>query len=345
MSFPVAERRVTIYDIARQLELSPATVSRALRNSPLIGPETRQRVQRFAREQGYRPNRLARGLTTGTTRSIGLIVGDVTNPFFSELVAAIQQVTEQHGYDLLLGNTREDPIHEERVISLFIEKQIDGLILASPRAGERELTAWGQRLPLVLVNRSVPGAAPSVSIDNGLGAQMATAHLLSSGRERLLYLGGPEVSEANRIRERAFRELIAQVPGASALYRNGSATSEAARSIVHSLFTGGEGRPNGIFAYDDLMAAGAIQALHSLGLQVPDDVAVTGFDDSSIARLISPTLTTVSQPLSTMAQVAVDLLLEQIGGAGSLQQVLIEPQLVIRRSAPPNLLPRKPLMR
>lgn len=336
----VNDKKITIYDIARELGLSAATVSRALQNSPLIGPETRQRVQTYAREQGYRPNRLARSLTTGRTRTIGLVVGDVTNPFFSDLVAAIQQITEQVGYDLLLGNTREDPAREERTVSLFIEKQVDGIVLASPRARDQQLIDWYQKLPIILINRAADGAVPSVSVDSAMGAEMATAHLLSTGRDHLLYLGGPDVSEANRKREDAFRSTVEQVAGARAVYRHGFATAESARNIVHSLYSSGSDRPNGIVAYDDLMAAGALQALHTLGLRVPEDVAVTGFDDCQIARLISPSLTTVSQPLGTMAQMTVDMLMEGIRGASRPQQVVVEPQLVVRRSAPPGLLQR-----
>lgn len=335
----MSNKRPTIYDLAEALGLSAATVSRALNDSHLINEETRERVKAYAREHGYRPNRLARSLILGKTRTIGVIVGDVVNPFFSELIAALQLVAEKRGYDLLLGNTGEDPLREERTVSLFIEKQVDGLILAAPRAAERQLAEWQSRIPIVLMNRRTAAAIPSVSVDSARGAEMATMHLLASGRRKLLYLGGPELSEANKLREEVFRDTVKQVPQATAVYRNGPASADTARNIVEQLLLGEDGDIDGIVAYDDLMAAGALQAVHNANRRVPEDIAIVGFDDIQLARLVSPSLTTVSQPLADMAQMAIDLLLEAVRGTPPTAQMLVEPHLVVRRSAPTTLPP------
>jgi LacI family transcriptional regulator len=333
-----ARQSITIYDLAKVLGLSAATVSRALQNSPLVKEETRSHVQEAARRLGYRPNSLARSLTTGRTRTIGMLVGDVVNAFYPELIDSVQLACDQRGYSLVLGSTREDPLREEQTFHLLLQQQVDGVIICSPRSPDDVLAEWARALPVILLNRTGPDGVPAVSVDNRKGGYMAASHLIARGARRLLYLGGPQTAEACRRREEGVQAAVSEA-GAEIVCRYAPARPEAAQAIVQSLFADGARPFDAIAAYDDVMAAGVIRGLLEAGVQVPREVSVTGFDDVTLSRLVTPSLTTVRQPLSTMAALALDLLLSAIGGAQTGDRVQLEPALVVRQSAPPGRVP------
>jgi len=331
----VSRSVVTIYDLARELGLSSATVSRALQNSPLVKEETRDLVMAAAQRMGYRANRAARTLTTGQSRTVGMLVGDVVNAFYPELIDSVQVACDQKGYSLVLHSTREDTLREEHAFRLLLEKQVDGVIVCSPRSPAEALVRWGEALPVVLLNRVGPVGVGSVCVDHRKGGHMAASHVIARGARRLLYLGGPQTAEACRLREAGVAEAAASA-GIEMATRYAQANPEAAQSIVQMLFACGNRPYDAIVAYDDVMAAGALRGLHESGVSVPGEVSVTGFDDVVLSRLVTPSLTTVKQPLDTIASLALDLLLDAIGGGTAGEHIELEPTLVVRQSAPPG---------
>lgn len=331
-----ARQSITIYDLAKELGLSSATVSRALQKSPLVKEETRGQVLAAAQRMGYRPNRLARSLKTGQTRTIGMLVGDLVNAYYPELTDSVQLACDQRGYSLVLNSTREDPLREEQAFRLLLEKQVDGAIICSPRSPDEVLTEWAAALPVVLLNRSGPAGIPSVCVDNRRGGYLAASHLIAGGARRLLYLGGPQTAEACRLREAGVIEA-ATAAGVEVTTRYAPAKPEAAKAIVQALFFEGNRPYDAIVAYDDVMAAGVIRGLNESGVSVPGEVGVTGFDDVVLSWLVTPSLTTVRQSLTTMASLALDLLLDAAQGASVTDHVQLEPELIVRQSAPPGL--------
>ena len=331
-------QKVTIYTIAERLGLAPSTVSRALKGSERVRAETRQRVREAAEELGYQTDYLARSLTTGSTQTLGVLVSGLTNPFMPELVAALSEACDRLGYSLLLGDTREEAGKEERVFDLLFAHRVDGIIVCSPRMPEEQLVTWHDRgIPMVLVNRIVSRAAISaVAVDNVAGTRLLTNHLLASGCRRLIFLGGPRDSQACQQRADGVRQALeAACLDATVEYLYASDNAWSARQMVQAYLDAG-GEVDGIIAFDDLMAAGALQGLHERGLSVPRDVAVVGFDDVALASLVTPALTTVAQPLRDMAQMALDLMVEELAG-GAPRTVRVQPTLVVRQTAPSEL--------
>lgn len=330
--------KVTIYTIAAELGLAPSTVSRALKGSERVRPATRQRVREAAEALGYQADHVARSLTTGSTRTLGVLVSGLTNPFMPEFVAALSEACDRLGYSLLLGDTREEAGKEERVFGLLFAHRVDGIIVCSPRMPEEQLVEWHDcRVPLVLVNRTIsPTRIAAVTVDNAAGTRLLTNHLLASGCRQLLFLGGPRDSQACLQRAEGVRQAVdSSGLDATVEYLYASDNAWSARQLVQSYLDAG-GEVDGIIAFDDLMAAGALQGLHERGLNVPRDVALVGFDDVALASLVTPALSTVAQPLRDMAQMALDLMMEALAG-GPPRTVRVQPTLVVRQTAPSEL--------
>lgn len=330
--------KVTIYTIAAELGLAPSTVSRALKGSDRVRPETRQRIRDAAEALGYEADHVARSLTTGSTRTLGVLVSGLTNPFMPEFVAALSEACDRLGYSLLLGDTREAAGREERVFGMLSAHRVDGIVVCSPRVREEHLMTWHDRgIPMVLVNRMLSSdAIPAVTVDNAAGTRLLTNHLLASGCRQLLFLGGPRESQACLQRAEGVRQAVQQSGlDASVEYLFASDNAWSARQMVQSYLGGGH-TVDGIIAFDDLMAAGALQGLHQRGYSVPQDVAVVGFDDVALASLVTPALTTVAQPLRDMAQMVLDLMMEAFAG-GTPRTVRVQPTLVVRQTAPSEL--------
>jgi LacI family transcriptional regulator len=294
---------------------------------------------------GYRPSSIARGLATQRTRTLGLVIPDVGNPFFSDVARGAEQVAYAQGYNVFLCNTDEDPQRELAVLQSLDERRVDGVVLCSSRLDDGELRAVVTRHPaVVLVNRRIEPAGEEdaennlgvVMLDDVTGGQVCTQHLLNSHRRAIGLLAGPPASRSGHQRAIGYRAALsaAGVPDHPAWMLPCSADVDggyrAARDLLmtHLELTA-------LFCYNDLVAVGALQACVDLGRRVPDDIAIVGFDDIPLAALVTPPLTTCRVHRYELGKQAMRSLIDRIDGhADQRTEALLRPELVIRASAP-----------
>jgi len=331
---------ITISDVAREAGVSTQTVSRVLNNKGEISPTTRRLVSEVIQRLGYRPNAVARSLVTRRTLSLGLVVPDIANPFFPEIARGAEDVALAAGYSVFLCNTIEQAEREVAVLRLLEEKRVDGVVVCSARLPDEQLVPMLKRQhAVVLVNRTVPNeTAGTVRVDDASGSRQAVGHLLAGHRRRLAMLAGPENSHSGRERVHGFRNAVGDAGG---LHDPSSIVScppylEGGYQAATSLLSANRGI-DGLVCYNDLVAIGALQACHDLGVRVPDDVAIVGCDDILLARLVTPSLTTMRVSKYEIGASAVRMLLGRIAGSGhrgERAEVVIRPELVARASAP-----------
>lgn len=338
---------VTIRDVARASGVHISTVSRTFSAPHLVNPETRVRVLACAEDLGYRPNRAARALITGRTHNIGLIIADIANPFFPPLIKAAESQARHRDYHVFVADTNEDPTAEEELVHA-LAKQVDGVLLCSPRMSNSLIEQLSREVPLVVVNRQVTGL-PCVLMDVGQGARSAIEHLVGLGHRSIALLGGPRSSWTNREMRRA-AGAAARAAGAELTVLGPNAPTEVGGSAVAEQVR--RSGVSAVLAYNDLMAIGLIEGLDALGVRVPQEVSVVGVDDITLSRLTRPKLTTVATPTGAAGRTAVDMLLQQDiesprgargSGAGTAlgvrrttAQVMLQTDLVIRDSTGPG---------
>jgi LacI family transcriptional regulator len=322
-------RRATIYSIATALGVSPSTVSRAFSRPEMVRQSVREQILETARELGYIPNRAARGLATGRTGVIGMLVPDVENPFFPPLIRAVQDAARERDAELLLSDSELSAAAEQDLVSR-IRPQVDGLIIASARLPSKRLHEVLARVPAVIVNRSVR-SLPAVVCDDTAALQELAEHLRAQGHSRFVVLRGPAASWAATGRARAVRTW-AQGAGVD-LQELGpfEAQFEDGRSAAPQIVDSGA---TAVFAFDDLMAAGVIAGLSELGEHVPADRSIVGCDDVLLARTMTPGLTTVAAPFPELGRSAVELLGEIIAG-GPARTVTLPGTPVLRGTVGP----------
>ena len=296
---------VTARDVARVAGVSVSTVSRALAKPDEVAPETRDKVLATARGMGYRPNQAARGLVTGRTGIIGLVVPDLENPFFASVTKGVQSRARAAGYAVVIADSDEDPSQEADLIR-DLSQQVDGLVLCAPRGPESVIVDLAQEIPMVLVNRRC-GDLPTVAIDNFEGIRQAMVHLLALGHRRIAWVGGPATSWSNTERLAALQSFAADHPeielvdvGSFPPYVSGGVA--AADLVIASGATA-------VLAYNDLVAYGLLDLFRQRGVTVPTDISVVGVDNLAMSALTSPPLTSVGIPLVTCGRASVDLLL------------------------------------
>ncbi|GAA0928634.1 LacI family DNA-binding transcriptional regulator [Nonomuraea longicatena] len=299
----------TIRDVARASGVHVSTVSRSFSAPHLVNDTTRSRVMAAADALGYRPNRAARALTTGRTLNLGLVVADIANPFFPPLIKAAQAHARSGDYHVFVADADEDPRAEEELIRT-LTKQVDGVVLCSPRLSNEVIVRLAADVPFVVVNREVDGL-PSVLMDVARGARLAVAHLRALGHTRLAYLGGPSGSWTSRQARAA-----AGIPVIGPNQPTAQGGADAAEAVVAAGVTG-------VLAYNDLVALGLVEGLAALGVRVPEDVSVVGVDDILPGRLNRPKLTTVAMPTEAAGRTAVDLLLGAADGPVTLPTAFI----------------------
>jgi LacI family transcriptional regulator len=325
-------------DVAQEAGVSLMTVSRVVNNKDEISIATRQRVLEVIERLGYRPSAIARGLATQRTRTLGLVVPDVSNPFFSELARGVEHVAYAEGYNVFLCNTEEDKQRELAVLESLEEKRVDGLVLCSSRLDDSDLQAAVSRhASTVLVNRRLGGGAVrSVLADDEAGGHLATNHLIASGHTAIGYLAGPAASHSGQQRAKGYRAALdaANLPARAEWQRHCAPVAEGGLRVARDLLSGSP-ELTALFCYNDLVAVGALQACAALGQHVPRDVAVVGHDDIPLAALVTPPLTTCRVPRHELGRRAVRLLLSQLGGqAEQGEELVLQPELVVRASAP-----------
>ena len=330
-------KRVSGHDIARLAGVSQSTVSRVINDHPRIAPETRERVRKAMEELGYTPNAAARTLITGRSHLIGLVVSNISNPFYPPLVEAIVNAAEDAGFHVILGNAQEDATRQLEFLRLLAEHQVDGAILTSALGAiAPELSRFAETgPPLVLVNRVLPDARiDSVLIDNERGGYLATEHLIALGHTRIAYVGGNQDASTNHQRFAGFRQAMedAGIPVPDDHVNHGDYTRLSGSIIAKRLLQLPE-PPTALVCADDLIALGCMEGLHAAGLQVPDDVALVGFDDIPSASLHGIGLTTVRQPTVEMGERAVKLMLDRLEHQDRAPVVdMLPAELIIRTS-------------
>lgn len=335
----MVENRVTIADVALKAGVSMQTVSRVINNKSEISAVTRQRVLDVIQQLGYRPNRVARSLVTQQTFTIGLVIPDIANPFFSELTRGAEDVAWENGYNVLLCNTVEKEERERASLHLLEETRVDGVILCSSRMSDEELFPMLESFrSVVLVNRpSPPRAAGVVRIDDFEGGFTAANTLLNAGCRELAFLAGPtrSYSSSERLRGSIAAMQAHGVPVCPERQRfcapRRKAGYEEALELL-KLFP----QIDAFVCYNDLVAVGALQACADLGRAVPGDIAIIGFDDIVLSRVVSPPLTTFNISKVQMGASAARMLFERIQGRQDQEEIIMKPTLVLRGSTPPG---------
>ena len=330
-----APRQPSIKDIARLARVSHPTVSRALQNSPLVNPATAAKIRKIAEAAGYRASAVARGLVTRRTRTIGLVVTTVADPFASEVACGIEQAANDHGYAVFLANSNADPERERKVVQELAERRVDGIIVTSSRVGADYLPMLAElNVPMVLVNDQYPGEfVHSVMIANQDGSRAATEHLIELGHRRIAYVGDRSGYQSDAERLAGYKQALAAagIEFVAELAVEGDGRPEAAVAAMNGLLKLAD-PPTAVCCYNDMTALGAMRAIRSHGLRVPEDVSVTGFDDLFFAEYLEPQLTTVRQPMRRMGEMAMENLLKLMSGEDSVAQVKVEAELIVRGS-------------
>ncbi len=316
-----ASRSATIRDVATRAGVSTATVSRALRGGVGVEPATRQRVEAAARELRYRPSGVARSLKLRATQTIGLSVTDIENPFFPQVVRAVEDAARLRDYSVILADGRRDAEREIQSLEVLAGRQVDGMVIASTAITERHRTWIEERpCPVVIVNSiAVAAGVPAVLSDNAGGARMVVEHLLELGHRHIVYIGVPSsINVAVEERLTGIRAVIREHHGAIAVVE-GDGSVEGGASAAQCALAERPGT-TALVCYNDLTAVGAMRGLRAAGLHVPQDVSVAGFDDIKLAPYVDPPLTTVRQATEEIGRWAVETLLDLISGENEADQ-------------------------
>lgn len=329
------QERFSIKDVARIANVSHSTVSRALRDSPLVNPETAERIKKIARDSSYRVSAVARSLVTSKTRTLGVVVATVADPFIAEVIGGVERAARQRGYSVLLANSDALPDRETSVVESFEERRVEGIIVLASRVGSSYRKLLGNtKIPIVLINNHQFGdVAYSVDIDNVSASREATRHLTELGHTEIAYIGNRHGFDSDTDRFSGYRQALtaSDIPFRPELVLHGDGTppgGEAAMEQILSL----PHRPTGIFCYDDMTALGVLRKLREHGLRVPQDMSMVGFDDLMIASYTEPALTTIRQPKENMGKLATEMALNVISGVDGESNIKVAGELIVRQS-------------
>ena len=336
---PGDQARTTLRDVADRAGVHASTVSRALNpeTAGMVTPEVAKRVLDAADQLGYRPNPIASSLRTNRTLTIGVVIPDLTNPLFPPIIRGIEDKLAPAGYTAIIANTDNDPERESVTIDRMRERRVDGLILATARRKDSLIDACQQdETPLVLINRTVDGDGIACIVnDEALGMKLVVDHLAGLGHQKIAYVGGPNNLSTGHQRNRGFRQAMRRAglkPDNDLIVLADSFSEEPGRLACARLFA--HGKPfTAIVAANDLLALGCFDAIAEAGIRCPRDVSVTGFNDMPFLSRINPPLTTVRISHYHMGSRAAETLLDLVQQTAlPVQHLLLEPELVIRRS-------------
>lgn len=332
---------ITLDKIAQKAGVTKAAVSMALRNNPTISAATRRHIQELARKMGYRTNILARGLTTGKTQTIGMLLAGIYLETNAMKITAIQETAAQKGYRVLGSYHGGDVEREKADLQELLDRQVDGLIVlpAERTDGAHFKTLVDRQFPLVVIDQELPFATNAVTVDFIKVGELAVRHLIGIGRKKLAFIGGGMKSASQQIRLEGWRKGCREsglnfedFPFCADDFGDSPAVAETlAQRLVES------GRPfDGLVASNDLFAVIAMKVLGRRGLKIQEDVAVIGNDDNTVSQFLPVPLTTIRHPIGTMGQIAVERLLRQIDDPSSpFERIVLEPELVVRESTQP----------
>ncbi|MCJ8008192.1 LacI family DNA-binding transcriptional regulator [Lederbergia wuyishanensis] len=324
--------KATIYDVAKAAGVSIATVSKVINNTGNMRDTTRQKVKETMEKLNYQPSLMASALTGKGTETLGLLVPDISNPFFSEIAKTIEDRAHESGMSVIICSTDENTEKEKKYVELLQRKQVDGMIVASSFHNIEILKGVVDRkIPLVMLTQDDAGlGVTSISVDDFKGGYEATSHLLSEGHRDIVIIAEYAKSSKHRIygyleahEEHGIKTSEENIIRTVASIENGR---ECLRKIVE------KGKvPTGIFACNDLIAVGVIQEANEMGLNIPEDLSIVGFDNTILATTTVPGLTTIAQPITEMGKRVVDVIISEIKDKNQKKEhVLFKPQLIIR---------------
>jgi LacI family transcriptional regulator, repressor for deo operon, udp, cdd, tsx, nupC, and nupG len=323
-------------DVAKLANVSTATVSRVLSNNINVSKKTREKVLKVIEQLEYKPNRHASNFRKQTTGSIAIILPDISNHFFSEIVKGVKDEVMKKGYQVLLCDTSNSVEQELEYVELVKEGFVDGVILATVKLPKETVCRLSQEIPLVLACEYIEGyeEIPTVSIDNVSAAREATDYLIKLGHNQIGFITGSLENVLNRDRIKGYRQalLLNDLPVQDVLIQEGDFSLKSGYDMTMKLLANKE-KPTAIFTANDEMAVGALKACKNKGLEVPDDISIMGFDDISLTTLVEPELTSVSQPKYELGSVAMKMLFDIIEKKELKQKQIVLPhKLVIRNS-------------
>ncbi|MCZ0703234.1 LacI family transcriptional regulator [Natronobacillus azotifigens] len=327
---------ITIYDVAREANVSMATVSRVVNGNPNVKPVTRKKVLETIERLGYRPNAVARGLASKKTTTVGVIIPDISSIFFSELARGIDDIANMYKYNIILSNSDQNIDREIKLINTMLEKQVDGIVFMGGKITEEHVKEFKTSpVPVALAATVDPTQSiPSVNIDYEQAAFEATKLLIENGNNQPAFIFGVEETAANELKykgyERALKEANQTIN--HDLIIKGDYTYASGIEAVEQLLTL-EPRPTSIFVASDEMALGVIHAIQDKGLRVPEDIEVFGFDNTRLATMVRPTLSTIVQPMYDIGAVAMRLLTKYMNKEEVSEANVILPHQIIERNS------------
>jgi DNA-binding LacI/PurR family transcriptional regulator len=330
---------VTIKDVASRAQVSPATVSRVINHQPHVAQPIRERVLQAISDLNYRPNRTAQRLRAANSSLIGVILSDIKNPFYTLALSGIENVLSKQGLSILICNSSMDQARENDFITLMLAEGVAGLIVAPAKESSDALAdAVRDGLPLVVIDRRMSRPQTDVVLaDNRSGARLAVQHLLKLGHHRIAMVSGPQHLTSGRERYGGYLEALeeAGVPLDERLVRFGDYQLESGYTLTRDLLCQPD-LPSALFIGNNLMTIGALNAIHELGVRIPDEIAVIGFDDLPWAASLNPPLTTVGQPAFDIGVHAAELLLNRMTFPGRpARAVVLGTELIVRASCSP----------
>jgi len=338
MTSRVSNRRVRIKDVAERAGVSTATVSHVINNTRFVTESTRDKVLKAIENCNYYPNAHARSLASGRSHTLGLLVSDISNPFFPELVKTIEVAASERGYDIILASSNYDPARTSHYVRRMVGRRVAGVLLMTSEVDQTLIDELANLdIPAVFYNLE-PTARPisNVVVDCEIGIDQALSHLVSLGHSRIAHVAGPHTTRAGSQRLSAFLHCIARyLPDSDPLIHEGDFRVEGGRRAA-SVMLAQAAAPTAVLAANDLMALGLIKQFRSAGLSVPRDISIVGFDDIAFAELSDPPLTTISLPRIELGRKVVDALMMSIEGLGeSTLEFHVSTRLLTRGSTGP----------
>lgn len=335
-------KTITIYDIAKEAQVSVATVSRVLNNTAPVKESTREIIMAVIEKHQFQPNALARSLLKKETGTIAMILPDITNPFFPEVFWGAENVAREKRYTFFLCDTAGNHSRESEYLSILREKRVDGIIFLGGRINltqcppelSQEVVELAKHVPIVLVNGNLPRSGlHRIYTDEEEGAALATQHLLDLGHRRIAFLGGMEETSTTQVKLKAVRMKLKAhgltLPKDWTLFHDFSI--EGGRTLMDRMLEQEE-RPTAVLCVNDFTAIGALKSAVEHGLRIPEDLSIVGFDNSPLSRAVIPELTTVSQNTNRLGELSVEMLHELISGGNPRKRTVLPPQLVVRAS-------------
>ena len=326
---------MTIEEVAKRAKVSISTVSRTLHGSGPVDPATAKRVWRAIKKLDYRPNTTAQSLVSGRSRMLGLVVSDITNPFFPELIRGFQDVALQNGYDVLANSTNYDQSRTALCVRRMIDRKVDGVaIMTSEMDATLTEQLASRKVPLVFldVGKASDGIS-NIKVNYAQGITQAVEHLRALGHHRIAFISGPGSLKSARIRREAFLDSVRRlgIPEYTELIEEGNHKVDGGLSAITRLLQRKE-TPTAVLASNDLTAIGALRGIRQAGLGVPEDVSVIGFDDIDMAQFTEPPLTTIRLQRSELASLACNALFQSIHGNTTGAEFTMGTHLIIRES-------------